>query len=169
MAYWRIWVGSKERWRCWGWPVSLRKAMVQTVPDAHWVKEIDLYLWVCVRACSVASVVADCNPRNYSPPGSSVYGILHVRILEWVACPPPRNLLYQGSNLSLLHLLHCRQILYSWPTGEDHICQQRFWTLAEELEHYCCPGHIQINKQRVSEIRIQVPEKWDWYSQTRMP
>ena len=40
-----------------------------------------------------------CNPVDYSPPGSSVYGILQARILEWVAIPllqgifPP-----QGSN-----------------------------------------------------------------------
>ena len=26
-----------------------------------------------------------CNPMDYSPPGSSVYGILQARILEWVA------------------------------------------------------------------------------------
>ena len=27
-----------------------------------------------------------------NPPGSSVYGILLARILEWVACPPPADL-----------------------------------------------------------------------------
>ena len=27
-----------------------------------------------------------------SPPGSSVHGILQARILEWVACLPPRDL-----------------------------------------------------------------------------
>ena len=26
-----------------------------------------------------------CNPMDYSPPGSSVHGILQARILEWVA------------------------------------------------------------------------------------
>ena len=33
-----------------------------------------------------------CNPRNCSPPGSSVHGILQARILEWVPFPPPRDL-----------------------------------------------------------------------------
>ena len=28
-----------------------------------------------------------CDPTDYSPPGSSVHGILHARILEWVAIP----------------------------------------------------------------------------------
>ena len=26
-----------------------------------------------------------CDPMNYSPPGSSVHGILQARVLEWVA------------------------------------------------------------------------------------
>ena len=30
-----------------------------------------------------------CDPMDYSPPGSSVHGILQSRILEWVANPPP--------------------------------------------------------------------------------
>ena len=32
-----------------------------------------------------------CNPRNCSPPGSSVHGILQARILEWVAMPSSRG------------------------------------------------------------------------------
>ena len=28
-----------------------------------------------------------CDPMDYSPPGSSVHGILQARILEWVAIP----------------------------------------------------------------------------------
>ena len=47
------------------------------------------------------------DPMYYSPLGSSVHGILQVRILEWVAIPFSR-----GSSGSNLGLLHCRQILY---------------------------------------------------------
>ena len=36
--------------------------------------------------------MSDCNPVDYSPPGSSIHGILQTRILEWVAFPPPRGL-----------------------------------------------------------------------------
>jgi len=32
-----------------------------------------------------------CNPMDYSPPGSSVHGILQTRILEWVAVPFSRG------------------------------------------------------------------------------
>ena len=42
---------------------------------------------VCVHVrvyeCAVASVVS--NTLDYSPPSSSVHGILQARILEWVA------------------------------------------------------------------------------------
>ena len=37
------------------------------------------------------SRLALCNPMNYSPPGSSVHGIIQVRILEWVAVPSSRG------------------------------------------------------------------------------
>ena len=32
-----------------------------------------------------------CDPMNYSPPGSSVHGILLARILEWVTISSPRE------------------------------------------------------------------------------
>ena len=32
-----------------------------------------------------------CDPMDYSPPGSSVHGILQARILEWVAMPFSRG------------------------------------------------------------------------------
>ena len=33
------------------------------------------------------SCLSLCNSMDYSPPGSSVHGILQARILEWVAIP----------------------------------------------------------------------------------
>ena len=48
--------------------------------------------------------------EDYSPPGSSVQGILQARILEWVAISYLQGIFpTQGWNLSLLH---CTQILY---------------------------------------------------------
>ena len=32
-----------------------------------------------------------CDPMYYSPPGSSVHGILQARKLEWAAVPPSRG------------------------------------------------------------------------------
>ena len=42
---------------------------------------------VCMNAKSLQLCLTLCNPMDCSPPGSSVHGILQVRILEWVAMP----------------------------------------------------------------------------------
>ena len=44
---------------------------------------------VCAK--SLQSCPAVCDPMDCSPPGSSVHGILQVRILEWVAMPSSRG------------------------------------------------------------------------------
>ena len=49
-----------------------------------------MIIWRYVCACSVTSFMSDCKPMDCSPPGSS--GILQARILEWMSCPPPRDL-----------------------------------------------------------------------------
>ena len=36
------------------------------------------------------------NPMDCSPPGSSVHAIFQARILEWAACPLPRDLSHPG-------------------------------------------------------------------------
>ena len=52
------------------------------------------------HACFCAKLLQLCpvlyNPRDCGPPGSSVHGILQASILEWVAQPPPRDLLNPG-------------------------------------------------------------------------
>ena len=64
---------------------------------------------LCAQSCPTL-----CNPMDCSPPGSSIYGIFQVRLLEWVAISFSRGIfLTQGSNPCLLCLLHCRWILYS--------------------------------------------------------
>ena len=45
----------------------------------------------CVCAKSLQTCPSLCNPMDYSPPGSSFYGILQTRILEWVAMPSSRG------------------------------------------------------------------------------
>ena len=41
---------------------------------------------MCAKSCLTL-----CSPMDCSPPGSSVFGILQVRILEWVARPSSRG------------------------------------------------------------------------------
>ena len=68
---------------------------------------------VCMGAQSLRSCLTLCDPMNCSPPGSSVHGILQARILEWVAMLSSRgSSWHQELNPYLLHLLHCRQVLY---------------------------------------------------------
>ena len=45
-----------------------------------------------MRAQLLQSCPALCDPMDYSPPGSSVHGILQSRILQWVAMPPAGDL-----------------------------------------------------------------------------
>ena len=49
------------------------------------------------------------DPMDYSPPGSSVHGMLQARILEWVVISISRGSSQHGSNPGLLH---CQQIRY---------------------------------------------------------
>ena len=47
-----------------------------------------------------------CDPVDYSPPGSSVHGILQARILEWVAMPSSRGSFRLRTQTPVLHLQH---------------------------------------------------------------
>ena len=70
----------------------------------------DVYISLIVKVLVTQLYLTLCEPMDYSPPDSSVHGILQARILEWVAIPFSRGyFLTQGSNPDLLH---CRWILY---------------------------------------------------------
>ena len=62
--------------------------------------------YTLVNACVCAKLLQTCptlcNAREYSPPGSSVHGILQARILEWVATPSPGDLSDPGIELRFL-------------------------------------------------------------------
>ena len=51
------------------------------------------FLLQCMKVKSESEVAQSCptlrNTMDCSPPGSSVHGIFHARILEWVAMPSP--------------------------------------------------------------------------------
>ena len=46
-----------------------------------------MFIFICMHAKPLQSRPALCDPMDYSLPGSSVHGVLQVRILEWVAMP----------------------------------------------------------------------------------
>ena len=47
------------------------------------------YKCMCVKLLYLCLTL--CDSVDYSPPGSSVYGILKARILDWVAIPSSRG------------------------------------------------------------------------------
>ena len=69
----------------------------------------------CVRACIPARLLQLslilCDPMDCSLPGSSVHGILQVRILEWVARPSslsiPKPPPFSNKFVSLVLVLLC--------------------------------------------------------------
>ena len=64
-----------------------------SVPEHLYILNNSSYsIYVCVRAKSLQSCPTLCDSMDYSLLGSSVHGILHARILEWVAMPPPGDL-----------------------------------------------------------------------------
>ena len=70
-------------------------------------------------AQSLPSCPTLCNPMDCSPPNSSVYGILQVRILQWVAMPSSRGS-SRPKDQTCVSQLSCtgRRILYHWATWE---------------------------------------------------
>ena len=52
----------------------------------------------CVCAKSLQSCPTLCDPKDYSPPGSSVHGILQARILEQAATPFSMSCFYSFAN-----------------------------------------------------------------------
>ena len=59
-------------------------------------------------AQSLQSCLTVCNTIGYSPPGSSVHGILQAWVLEWVLFPTQGVFPTRGSNPCPLYLLHCQ-------------------------------------------------------------
>ena len=73
-----------------------------------WHKPLCVCVCVCVCVCESLQLYPTlCDPMDCSPPGSSVHGILQVRILGWVPTSYSR-----GS---------------SWPRGQTHISCLLHW------------------------------------------
>ena len=89
--------GRRERTRCWGERLSNKT----------------IHILCCLAAKSCLTL---CNPVDSSLPGSSVYGISQVRIVEWVSISSSRDLPDPGIEPLLLMFLHWRRILYRCST-----------------------------------------------------
>ena len=54
-------------------------------------QQVQLLLKLQCNAKTLQSCLTLCDPMDYSPPDSSVHGILQGKILEWVAIPSSRE------------------------------------------------------------------------------
>ena len=72
--------------------------------------------WKKVKVLVAQSCSTLCDHMDYSPPGSSVYGILQARILEWVAISFSRSIPYLLARFHSHHLL-LSSMSFSQPTG----------------------------------------------------
>ena len=129
--------------------------------------------YVCIRV--IQSWPPLCNPKDCSPPGSSVHGILQPKILEWVVISfsrdssPPRD----WTRISHSSWIG-RQILYHWANWETHsytlgvslfIRTQVIWNQDPTLKLV----HViewQVDKQNIVNIQrnsISTQGKNPWY------
>ena len=60
-----------------------------------------------------------CDPIDYSPPGSSVYGILQARMLEWFAIPFFRGSSQPRDGTWVSHIAD--RVFIVWVTGEPFL------------------------------------------------
>ena len=85
--------------------------------------------YVCVHARSLQSCPTLCDTMDYSLPGSSVHGIIQVKILEWVAMPSFRGSsqsMTHGWNPCLSYLLHLQVGSRAiWETHVSYISQSK--------------------------------------------
>ena len=97
-----------------------------------------------------------------SPPGSSVHGISHARILEWVATSLSRR----SSQPRDKNYISCigRQVLYHWATREAHGLNHV--TLKFPVVTYSC-GSWTVKKAKWQ--RIDAFKLWCWRRLLKVP
>ena len=100
----------------------------------------------CVRAQLLGPVWLFRDPMDYSPPGSSVQGILQARILEWVAISFSRESSWPRDRT----LISClgRQILYHWAT----------WEGPRQLD-----SHMQKDECGAPYLLVHTKFNWKWF------
>ena len=97
----------------WGCVIPWERTLTRCFPASHSVPRAFSTCFTCMHAQSCPTL---CDLMNYSPPGSSVHGILQARILEWGTISFFRG---SSSPRDWTHV-SCigRWILYHWVTWE---------------------------------------------------
>ena len=83
-----LWWGQQyvawEKLHGFNWPTMVCSLL--SIISLPWIS-----LTLSLKVLVAHSCLTLCNPMDWSLPGSSVHGILHARILEWVAIPFSRG------------------------------------------------------------------------------
>ena len=113
---------------------------------------LDCCSWFCLVAKSYLTL---CDPKDCSPPGSSVHRISQARILEWVAISFSRG----SSHPRDWAQVSCigRWILYHWATREDIITRGylfKHWPVfaknSMKVFGKICPNYWESNSKYTS-------------------
>ena len=97
--------------------IGLGGALVGFLSDLLRLKclwDIPVTLYVCVLVAQLCLTLR--NPMDYSPPASSVHGILQARILEWVVIPFSRGPSQPQSRTQVSHI--AGRFFIVWATRE---------------------------------------------------
>ena len=82
-------------WSAW-LQLQMQSLMLWPRSQAGWPRHLWNHKWVFLLCTLHAKSLQLCpthsNPMRYSPPGSSVHGILQARILVWVAMPSSKGI-----------------------------------------------------------------------------
>ena len=102
--------------------------------------------WLIGHACcakSLQSCPTLCNAMGWSPPGSSVHGILQARILEWVDSLASRGSSRPMSRTRLLHLLHWQvgSLPLAPPGKPQYMSLNRLWEIVKDREAWRAGVH----------------------------
>ena len=75
------------------WTLALQTPLSMEFSRQEYWRELPFSIpCLCVHVCLVAlSRLILCDPMDCSPPGSSICGIFHLRVLEWVAISSSRG------------------------------------------------------------------------------
>ena len=93
-----------------------------------------------------------CNPMDYSPPGSSVYGILQARILGWVAIPFSRRS-SSPRRLTWVSPIEADSILTELP-GKPRFLKLDSKIMFNGQNYYLIPPLSTTNPRFISSLKI---------------
>ena len=84
-----------------------------------WELFFNVFLFLSIHTKSLQLCLTLCDPKDCSPPGSSVHGILQARILEWVAISCSRGSSWprDWTHVSYISCID-RWVLYHFTTGK---------------------------------------------------